>query len=98
MSKRLLLGILAVTCLFQRAPGAQTSERAPWVGTWSAAMTWRPAAGPAVTTTPPVVPQTPNAPPAAPGAPPGLQFRDQTIRNTIRTTIGGNRLRVVLSN
>jgi lysophospholipase L1-like esterase len=82
---------------FDVGAGAQ-SER--WVGTWSTAEVGRP--------------QTPPAPPATPGPPPFMRnecpanqtpqgqgfmhFSNQTLRQIVHTSIGGQRLRVVLSN
>lgn len=100
MKRRLFLPVCAVLLGLGLTPQAQSTADTRWVGTWNAAMSWRPAtaAAPATPGTPPVVPQTPNAP-AAPAAPaPVLQFSNQTIRNIIRTTIGGSQVRVVLSN
>jgi len=62
---------------------------------------------PAVTTPGPAAAQPTPAPPAAappatpvppPAAPPVRQFNNQTLRLIVRPTVGGERLRVVLSN
>src|SRR5262245_60184246 len=66
--------------------GAQSREH--WVGTWSTAETWRPA-----------VPAAPPAPPPGQATPPRpVQFNNQTVRQVVHTSLGGERLRVVLSN
>lgn len=39
-----------------------------------------------------------HTPPAFPGAPPALAFENQTIRMVVRPTIGGDRVRIRLSN
>lgn len=95
MRKRLLLAILTTVWILPLVTGAQSPRRPLWVGTWSAAMTWRPGPASSTAAAPAVVPQTPNAPS---GPPAGIQFHDQTIRNTIHASIGGSRVRVVLSN
>ena len=57
-----------------------------WVATWATADAWRPPASAATA-----------APPAA-NVPPPLQVHDQTLRQVVRASIGGARVRVVLSN
>jgi len=54
-----------------------------WVGTWATALVARPPQDPA---------QTP------PPAQPAVHFNNQTIRQIVRTSLGGERVRVVLSN
>src|SRR5262245_36176887 len=88
----------------------QQSGTEHWVGIWSTADTWRPAAG-AAPGAPPLVPSAAPAPtppqgasaaatppPAGRGAPPPVQFNGQTLRQVVHTTFGGSRLRVVFSN
>ena len=70
-----------------------------WVGTWATALVERgdpPAGRP---------PGRPPPPPPSPGAfvpirvlNPGLHFNDQTLRQIVRTSVGGDRVRVVFSN
>src|SRR5262249_2707784 len=68
-----------------------------WVGIWATADTWRAAAVPVPSNSPPLVPApaTPAAPAAAPpaaqpaagrGVPPPLQFNGQTLRQVVHTT------------
>lgn len=54
-----------------------------WVGTWATAVVAR-------------APQ--GSTPQSPSAPPVLNFKNQTLRQIVRTTLGGERVRVVLTN
>jgi lysophospholipase L1-like esterase len=81
-----------------------------WVGTWSTALVGRPLTPPAPNPPPPPPfmpsacppPPTPAAvtPPAGQtfGPQPFIQFSNQTLRQVIRVSAGGARVRVVLSN
>src|SRR5207253_3225938 len=62
-----------------------------WVGTWVAAEVGRPQVPP------PPLPGPPGQPPPAAPAP-FVHFSNQTLRQIVRTSIGGSSLRVVLSN
>jgi lysophospholipase L1-like esterase len=67
-----------------------------WVATWTTANLARPPQG----NPPPAVPLQ-GAPPqgqAAAAAEPPLNFSNQTLRQIVRTSIGGERVRVVLAN
>lgn len=102
-SVRRTVPALAVVCCVLAAPllvlaqgGANDTH---WVGTWATALVERgdPPAGRPPTQTPPPQP--------SPGAfvpirvlNPGLHFNDQTLRQIVRTSVGGDRLRVVFSN
>ena len=84
------LALLLVTVDRLRAQGTSPGEH--WVGTWATAEVGRPQ-------TPPVV--IAAAAPgqvAAPAPAPFMHFNNQTLRQIVRVSIGGNRLRVVLSN
>jgi len=76
---------------------AQQGEH--WVGTWAAAGVGRPQNPP-----PPAVPPAPPSGQAQPAqtAPPSpapfMHFDNQTLRQIVHTSIGGRRVRVVLSN
>ncbi|HEX4275005.1 MAG TPA: SGNH/GDSL hydrolase family protein, partial [Bryobacteraceae bacterium] len=96
--------------LFGQAVMAQRSSASSagdthWVATWAAAEQ-QPRAigpgrgrGPAPAANAAAVPSAPSAPPAAPRpAPPPSSFQNQTLRMIVRTSLGGNRLRVHLSN
>jgi lysophospholipase L1-like esterase len=85
--------LLAVALAFQPARAQQGDH---WVGTWMVAHVGRPQNPPA-----PAAPSLPaaattTAPPAAPPA--FMHFNNQTLRQIVRTSIGGTRARVVLSN
>jgi lysophospholipase L1-like esterase len=70
-----------------------------WVGTWATAVVARPQtppAPPAATGPPPF--QANRCPPAPPPRATFIQFDNQTIRQIVHTSLGGPRLRVVLSN
>ena len=85
-----------------------------WVGTWATAVVARPQAVPGGPPAPPQLPLSasgqPNAcQPAAFGPPPGgargggqppppLNFKNQTLRQIVHASLGGDRVRVVLSN
>ena len=104
------LFVLAAGAL-EPASRAQTpAER--WVGTWSTALVGRPQ-NPPLPGPPGPAPFMPNAcpAPAAPATPPAvpppgvtfapppfLHFTNQTLRQIVRASVGGSRLRVVLSN
>lgn len=83
---------LAMAILAVRPVGAQSGGgHLQWVGTWATAPVGRPQN-----------PATPAAP--APGQPapavpaPFLHFSNQTLRQIVHTSFGGERVRVVLSN
>ena len=83
-----------------------------WVGTWSTALVGRPQMPPPPGPPAPApfmrnacpAPPAPANPPAAPppastfAPPPFMHFTNQTLRQIVRTSVGGSRLRVVLSN
>jgi lysophospholipase L1-like esterase len=76
-----------------------------WVGTWSTATVGRPQTAPQPGGAggrgrggPPPFMQNQCPPNPAPAAPGFLHFSHQTLRQIVHTSIGGSRLRVVLSN
>jgi lysophospholipase L1-like esterase len=80
------------------APASATFAQEHWVATWAAApqetRAFAPPPGP-----PAAQPGAANQQPAAPLPPPPIMsFQNQTVRMTVRTSIGGRRLRVELSN
>ena len=83
-------GILAALLVLQPAPLAQfDGGRDRWVGTWATAAVVRPR------------PPLPGGPPQGGGGGGGqapLAFTNQTLRQIVRVSLGGERVRVVLSN
>jgi lysophospholipase L1-like esterase len=76
---------------------AQSGGNEHWVGTWSASQVGRPQTlpQPAPALPPFQINQCPAAPPAATMF---MHFNNQTLRQIVHTSIGGSRVRVVLSN
>jgi len=109
---RFLAAALALAfVLVQAAPGAQPQSGSAdrWVGTWATAEVGRPQNP--VPPPPALRPFMANtrcqAPPAAPAStsagqtpapPPFPHFTNQTLRQIVRSSIGGSKARVVLSN
>ena len=110
--RALLAGVAALAVAIPALSQSNATDR--WVATWATALVARPlppaappAGGPA-----PVAPAAPAAPPAgaAPAAPPAgpaggpprppppTTVQNQTLRQIVHTSIGGNGVRVVLSN
>lgn len=70
-----------------------------WVGTWATAVVERGATAPPPLVQAPPAPQgQAAAPPAAAPPPPILAFSNQTLRQIVRVSVGGSRVRVILSN
>ena len=96
--------IALVLLIATAVPAVAQSRRGDhWVGTWATAIVGRPQPG----ATPPGPPPGPPPNGAAPaggrqgGPPPGpppLVVNNQTLRQIVHTSIGGSRVRVVLSN
>jgi lysophospholipase L1-like esterase len=89
---------MVVAALAAVQPAAQQGAAEHWVGTWGAAVVGRPQ-------NPVVAAPAPSAAPAAQGQPPRAQqpapfvhFTDQTLRQIVHTSIGGPRVRLVVSN
>lgn len=77
--------VFAVLLLFAVVPaGGQERRGETWIGSWTTALVGRPQ----------IVPAAAGAPPAAPLP----AVRNQTLRQIVRASVGGQRLRVVLSN
>jgi lysophospholipase L1-like esterase len=108
MKLRTALGMLVVSiALWGPSPTAQSGGQ-KWVGTWTTATVGRPQ------TPPPAAPALPpfmaNQCPAVPAPtvtpPPGqtfaplpfAHFTNQTLRQIVRTSVGGSRVRIALSN
>jgi lysophospholipase L1-like esterase len=81
-----LLVLVYVASGFSRQDSAFAQDRRgeTWVGAWTTALVGRPL----------VVPAAAGAPPAAPMP----AVRNQTLRQIVRASLGGRRVRVVLSN
>lgn len=95
------------------APVLAQSKGEKWVGTWATALVSRPVlagrgagpvALPAVAPAPPAAAGTAGPGAAAPpagggrGGPPPVTISNQTVRQVVHASIGGSRVRVVLSN
>jgi lysophospholipase L1-like esterase len=93
---------LAVSLLAPHpATQAQTARSAEhWVGTWTTSDVGRPQAPAPPAAPAPVAAPAPGQPPSPPPALPApfLHFNNQTLRQIVHTSIGGNRARVALSN
>jgi lysophospholipase L1-like esterase len=81
--RRTALAVFAALLVLQPARAQQGDH---WVGTWMVAHIGRPQNPP------------PPATATAPAPTPFVHFNNQTLRQIVRTTIGGTRARVVLSN
>ena len=97
--RRALL-LAAASALVTLAPAFAAKKEENWVATWATALVIRPApANPAAA--PPAPPANaagaPNAP-APPRPPPATTVQDQTLRQIVHTSIGGERVRIVVSN
>jgi lysophospholipase L1-like esterase len=90
---------LAAAALFSFHPALLSQSASEhWVGTWSTSEVGRPQTPPAATAPGPP-PFMPNQCPA--GSPPArtfAHFTNQTLRQIVHTSIGGSRVRVVVSN
>src|SRR5665213_902706 len=102
---------IALALIIIASAALQAQSRDHWVGTWATAVVVRPQAPAAPLTLPPTASGQPNAcQPAAFGPGPGagrgngqappapLNFRNQTLREIVHVSLGGDRVRIVLSN
>ena len=87
-----VLALLIVTGHLQAQNGSSGEH---WVGTWATAEVGRPQAPLVVIA---AIAPGQAAAPAPPAPAPFMHFNNQTLRQIVRVSIGGNRLRVVLSN
>jgi lysophospholipase L1-like esterase len=86
------LAAIAATVLFALGRPAQAqSPGEHWIATWSTAGVGRPQV-------PPVAPTVAGAPAQTAQPAPFLHFDNQTLRQIVRTSVGGSRARIVLSN
>ena len=99
--RRLVVLFIVLTCATLAGQSRATSEH--WVGSWMTAVVALPATpaqGPATPAAPPQATngQAPPAPGAAAAQRPRFTLNNQTIRQVVHTSIGGNRVRVMLTN
>ena len=95
------IAVALVVCLLAgRQILAQQAGGEHWVGTWATAEVGRPQNPPSPTPPlPPLPGSVAPAPPAQVQQPaPFVHFNNQTLRQIVHTSIGGARVRVVLSN
>jgi lysophospholipase L1-like esterase len=97
-SVRRAVFVALAAALVTLAPAFAAKKEENWVATWATALVIRPAPG-----TPGGAPAgPPPAPPNAAGGPPRppapATVQDQTLRQIVHTSVGGERVRVVLSN
>ena len=89
--------IVTIALLLAVLPAAaQQNGDEHWVGTWATAVVGRPQYPPPVTPQPAQAAQRQPSPPQQPA--PFPHFNNQTLRQIVRASIGGSRVRVVLSN
>jgi lysophospholipase L1-like esterase len=109
--RRTLLPLAVLLVFVQSGAVAQSGRSERWVGTWATAEVGRPQNPIPPTPGPPLAPfmvntrcGVPPAPAVAPPAgqtfapPPYMHFTNQTLRQIVRTSIGGSKARVVLTN
>jgi lysophospholipase L1-like esterase len=94
---RVVAAVTLALVLFALHPLLAQNSAEHWVGTWSTSEVGRPQTPPAVMPGPPPF-MANQCPPAPPPAPAFTHFSNQTLRQIVHTSIGGSRVRVVLSN
>jgi lysophospholipase L1-like esterase len=92
VTKLFLIGVVAAITSVSTAAAQNTH----WVGTWSASEVGRPQSPGAAAGPPPAIQGTTC--PAVPVQSSFIHFNNQTLRQIVHTSVGGSRLRVVLSN
>jgi lysophospholipase L1-like esterase len=95
------LAAVALAAILLGVPQAGAQQGEHWVGTWTAALVGRPQNPPPPAVPPAPAPATGQVRPATAGPPapaPFMHFNNQTLRQIVHTSIGGRRVRVVLSN
>jgi len=113
-ARRALVLMPIAVALVAIAPAFGAKKTDYWVGTWATALVIRPAGPPpgppGAGGPPPAGPNGPppagaNGPPGGPGPaagaprpPPPATVQNQTLREIVHTSIGGDKVRVVLSN
>jgi lysophospholipase L1-like esterase len=89
---------LAVSLVTLHTATIAQSTGEHWVGTWATAEVGRPQTPPSPVQGPPPFMANECPPNPAPAAPGFTHFSNQTLRQIVHTSIGGSRMRVVLSN
>ena len=96
---RRTLGIALIFGVLSALPATARQSRDRWVGTWATAPVGRPQEPPAAPPSPPAALGVASAGQApAPAPAPFVHFENQTLRQIVHVSIGGSRVRVVLSN
>jgi lysophospholipase L1-like esterase len=95
MRQKFAYGVACVLVLLAvLSTGAQDRRNDRWVATWATSLVGRPQTPPAPA--PAAAPQA--GAPAAPAPAPLPTFNNQTLRQIVHTSVGGDRVRVTLSN
>jgi lysophospholipase L1-like esterase len=96
MRKRVSIAVVWMLMLVGAlSTGAQDQRSERGVGTWATALVGRPQTPPAPAQ---AAPAAPGAPAAAPAPVPPPTFNNQTLRQIVHASVGGDRVRVTLSN
>jgi lysophospholipase L1-like esterase len=96
--------LILAAALLTAVPALTQNRRADhWVATWATALVSRPVpqappAAPAASAAPAPAPAAPAAPGGGRGFAPPTTVNNQTVRQIVRTSVGGSRVRIVLSN
>ena len=96
MYRRFSALALLLCCSLCAAQTPDSGRNLHWVGTWGAAQQLAAETLPVWVVPPPRAPGEPPPPPLLPPYP--SSFHDETVRMVVRTSVGGDRLRLTLSN
>lgn len=96
MYRRFSALTLLLCCCVCAAQTPDTGRNLHWVSTWGAAQQLAAETLPVWVVPPPREPNEPPPPPLLPPYP--SSFHDETVRMIVRTSVGGDRLRLTLSN
>ena len=96
MYRRFSALALLLYCSLCAAQTPDGGRNLHWVGTWGAAQQLSAETLPVWVVPPPRAPDEPPPPPLLPPYP--SSFHDETVRMVVRTSVGGDRLRLTLSN
>ena len=89
------LAVFAINPVAFGQDEVHNDKNSHWLGTWATSEVGRPQIPPPAVAAPPPANQCPPAPPAPTTF---LHFNNQTLRQIVHTSIGGFRVRIVLSN